>query len=112
MCVIDETIAFMGGFDLCACASLCLIFVLISSSGFGRWDTPDHSLVDDVPKDSEDIERVYEEQGGELKDPSEESDYQIWPGKDYSNQRASDFHNLNRPNEDMYDRKKVPRQPW
>lgn len=31
MCVIDEAIAFMGGLDLC----------------FGRWDTPQHILVDD-----------------------------------------------------------------
>lgn len=33
MCVIDETIAFMGGLDLC----------------FGRWDTPGHVLIDDEP---------------------------------------------------------------
>lgn len=31
---------------------------------------------------------------------------------DYSNQRVSDFHTLNRPEQDMYDRNKVPRQPW
>lgn len=31
LCVIDETIAFMGGFDLC----------------FGRWDTPQHCLTDE-----------------------------------------------------------------
>lgn len=31
MCVIDETIAFMGGLDAC----------------FGRWDTPQHILIDD-----------------------------------------------------------------
>ncbi|KAF8635992.1 hypothetical protein AX15_000154 [Amanita polypyramis BW_CC] len=31
LCVIDETIAFMGGLDLC----------------FGRWDTPQHALTDD-----------------------------------------------------------------
>lgn len=31
MCVIDEAIAFMGGFDLC----------------FGRWDTAQHVLIDD-----------------------------------------------------------------
>lgn len=30
MCVIDETIAFMGGLDAC----------------FGRWDTPQHILID------------------------------------------------------------------
>ncbi|GAA97760.1 uncharacterized protein L969DRAFT_55895 [Mixia osmundae IAM 14324] len=72
MCVIDGAIAFMGGFDIC----------------FGRWDTPQHLLVDD-----DDEER-------------------IWPGKDYSNSRVSDFSNLTKPFEDMYDRKVVPRQPW
>ncbi|KAJ6584781.1 phospholipase D [Mycena capillaripes] len=76
MCVIDQTIAFMGGLDLC----------------FGRWDTPQHVIIDDVEPGSEHSE--------------------IWPGKDYSNPRLSDFHTLNKPEEDMYDRAKVPRMPW
>ncbi|PPQ89645.1 hypothetical protein CVT25_013832 [Psilocybe cyanescens] len=75
MCVIDQTIAFMGGLDLC----------------FGRWDTPQHVLADDTA----DTDRE-----------------EIWPGKDYSNPRLSDFYNLNKPEEDMYDRTKVPRMPW
>ncbi|KDR82694.1 hypothetical protein GALMADRAFT_238185 [Galerina marginata CBS 339.88] len=75
MCVIDQTIAFMGGLDLC----------------FGRWDTPQHVLTDDTA----DTDRS-----------------EIWPGKDYSNPRLSDFYNLNKPEEDMYDRTKVPRMPW
>ncbi|KAJ7212251.1 phospholipase D [Mycena pura] len=75
MCVIDQTIAFMGGLDLC----------------FGRWDTPQHALIDDV-------------------EGTEQSE--VWPGKDYSNPRISDFHTLNKPEEDMYDRTKVPRMPW
>jgi hypothetical protein len=33
-------------------------------------------------------------------------------GKDYSNPRVNDFHALNKPFEDMYDRSKVPRMPW
>ena len=33
-------------------------------------------------------------------------------GKDYSNGRIADFHTLNKPEEDMYDRSKVPRMPW
>ena len=33
-------------------------------------------------------------------------------GKDYSNPRVLDFHTLNKPHEDMYDRGKVPRMPW
>ncbi|KAI0081599.1 phospholipase D [Panus rudis PR-1116 ss-1] len=77
LCVIDQTIAFMGGLDAC----------------FGRWDTPQHVLVDDPELND---------------DPSEP----IWPGKDYSNPRVTDFHTLNKPDEDMYDRSKVPRMPW
>jgi phospholipase D1/2 len=34
------------------------------------------------------------------------------PGKDYSNPRILDFHTLNKPHEDMYDRGKIPRMPW
>lgn len=33
-------------------------------------------------------------------------------GKDYSNARVGDFHTLNKPGEDMYDRGKIPRMPW
>lgn len=76
LCVIDQTIAFMGGVDLC----------------FGRWDTSQHVLVDDP------------EQTGI-------PEY-IWPGKDFSNARITDFHTLNKPDEDMHDRSKVPRMPW
>ncbi|KAJ3513571.1 hypothetical protein NLJ89_g2876 [Agrocybe chaxingu] len=75
VCVIDQTIAFMGGLDLC----------------FGRWDTPQHALTDDT---------------------ADTDNEEIWPGKDYSNPRLSDFYNLNKPEEDMYDRTKVPRMPW
>ncbi|KAJ6619535.1 hypothetical protein B0H10DRAFT_2026156 [Mycena sp. CBHHK59/15] len=57
-----------------------------------RWDTPQHVIIDDVDPGSEQSE--------------------IWPGKDYSNPRLSDFHNLDEPEEDMYDRTKVPRMPW
>ena len=57
-----------------------------------RWDTPQHIITDD----QEDVE------GGA----------EIWPGKDYSNARVHDFHTLNKPQEDMYDRTKVPRMPW
>lgn len=33
-------------------------------------------------------------------------------GKDYSNPRVLDFHTLHKPEEDMYDRSKIPRMPW
>lgn len=76
LCVIDQTIAFMGGLDLC----------------FGRWDTPQHVIIDDTEVGPETTE--------------------IWPGKDYSNPRIIDFHTLNEPQKDMYDRAKIPRMPW
>ena len=36
----------------------------------------------------------------------------VFIGKDYSNERVLEFHTLNKPFEDMYDRTKVPRMPW
>jgi len=33
-------------------------------------------------------------------------------GKDYNNGRILDFHTLNKPEQDMYDRGRVPRMPW
>lgn len=74
MTVIDNTIAFMGGIDLC----------------YGRYDTPEHVLRDDHE---------------DFKD-------QNFPGKDYSNARICDFHDLDKPFESMYDRMKIPRMPW
>ncbi|KAG9198502.1 Phospholipase D1 [Epicoccum nigrum] len=86
ICVVDHTIAFMGGVDLC----------------FGRWDTPQHAVVDDKLT------------GFELDSnaPKDADHCQLWPGKDYSNPRVQDFFNLDKPYEEMYDRSKVPRMPW
>ncbi|ORY08356.1 hypothetical protein BCR34DRAFT_12903 [Clohesyomyces aquaticus] len=85
ICVVDHTIAFCGGVDLC----------------FGRWDTPQHAVVDDKLT------------GFELNDAPKDADHcQLWPGKDYSNPRVQDFYNLDKPYEEMYDRSKVPRMPW
>lgn len=85
ICVIDHTVAFCGGVDLC----------------FGRWDTPQHVVVDDKLT------------GFELDDNPKDADHcQLWPGKDYSNPRVQDFFNLDKPYEEMYDRTKVPRMPW
>jgi len=61
MCVIDETIAFMGGFDLC----------------FGRWDTPGHTLIDDGTVGLEAIDKAFNGEGPAV----DEDDVQIWPGK-------------------------------
>jgi phospholipase D1/2 len=85
ICVVDHTVAFVGGIDLC----------------FGRWDTPQHSVVDDKPT------------GFEQSDLPKDADHcQLWPGKDYSNPRVQDFYQLNEPYAEMYDRSKVPRMPW
>lgn len=43
MCVIDEVVAFMGGLDLC----------------FGRWDTPQHVLIDDGEMGGEEGETIW-----------------------------------------------------
>lgn len=85
ICIVDHTVAFVGGIDLC----------------FGRWDTPQHSVVDDKPT------------GFEQSDLPKDADHcQLWPGKDYSNPRVQDFYQLNEPYAEMYDRSKVPRMPW
>lgn len=82
---MDHMVAFLGGLDLC----------------FGRWDTPQHSLVDDKPTGFE--------EGSNRADPDS---FQLWPGKDYSNPRVQDFYALDKPYEEMYDRSRVPRMPW
>ncbi len=85
LCIVDHSLAFVGGIDLC----------------FGRWDTPQHTLVDDKLT------------GFELSDQPKDADHcQLWPGKDYSNPRVQDFYALDKPYEEMYDRTKIARMPW
>ncbi len=85
ICIVDHTVAFVGGIDLC----------------FGRWDTPQHSVCDDKPT------------GFEPSDEPKDADHcQLWPGKDYSNPRVQDFYQLDKPYAEMYDRAKTPRMPW
>ena len=85
ICIIDHTIAFCGGVDLC----------------FGRWDTPSHDISDDKPTGFENAAF-----------PLDSDHCQMWPGKDYSNPRVQDFYSLDKPFEEMYDRNRVPRMPW
>ncbi len=100
LCVIDETIAFMGGFDLC----------------FGRYDTPAHVLVDDAmyhkrEGESEADHGLTQKDGylGPVKDGREAH---IWPGQDYANERVMEWHTLSKPAEDLFARDKFPRMPW
>ncbi|KAG6014671.1 hypothetical protein E4U43_006287 [Claviceps pusilla] len=85
ICIVDHDVAFLGGVDLC----------------FGRWDCPQHPIVDDKPTGFEMTER-----------PKDAEHCQLFPGKDYSNPRVQDFFRLNEPYEEMYDRGKIPRMPW
>lgn len=85
ICVVDHTVAFCGGVDLC----------------FGRWDTPGHPLTDSKGT------------GFEVNGLPKDADHcQLWPGKDYSNPRVLDFYALDKPYEEMYDREETPRMPW
>lgn len=85
LCIIDHTLAFIGGIDLC----------------FGRWDTPQHTVTDDKPTGFESADQ-----------PKDAEHCQLWPGKDYSNPRVQDFYALNKPFEEMYNRAEVARMPW
>lgn len=83
ICVVDNEVAFIGGLDQC----------------FGRYDTPGHTLVDDLNPDLSNNQITND-------------NLQIWPGKDYSNPRIIDFHTLDKPFEDNQDRSTLPRMPW
>ncbi|CAH6719242.1 phospholipase D1 [[Candida] jaroonii] len=90
LCIVDHTIAFIGGIDLC----------------YGRYDTPDHVLVDDSKINFASLE------ANQVPKEEDFANFQIFPGKDYSNPRVKDFHELNKPYESMYDRNTTPRMPW
>lgn len=90
LCIIDQTVAFLGGIDLC----------------YGRFDTPDHVLVDDSKVTFDSLQ----EDGRPTTE--EHIKFQTFPGKDYSNPRVKDFFGLDKPYESMYDRQAIPRMPW
>ncbi|CUM56245.1 unnamed protein product [Debaryomyces tyrocola] len=90
LCIIDQTVAFLGGIDLC----------------YGRFDTPDHVLVDDSKMDFNSLDSEFSVT------PEEYIRFQTFPGKDYSNPRVKDFMELDKPYESMYNRNEVPRMPW
>ncbi|UZJ56005.1 hypothetical protein CBS101457_005325 [Exobasidium rhododendri] len=98
MCVIDETIAFMGGLDLC----------------FGRWDTPTHLLTDNH------VNQISQEDKGSMPSHDETllgpgvngKEFYIWPGQDFANERVVEWSDLTKPENDLFDREKSPRMPW
>ncbi|CAK7903236.1 phospholipase D1 [[Candida] anglica] len=90
LCIVDQTVAFIGGIDLC----------------YGRYDTPDHVLVDDS-------KQTFDTLSESARQTTEEHvKFQTFPGKDYSNPRVKDFFGLEKPYESMYDRQSIPRMPW
>ncbi|KAJ1030304.1 hypothetical protein NDA16_001214 [Ustilago loliicola] len=100
LCVIDETIAFMGGLDLC----------------FGRYDTPAHVLVDDAlyhkREGESDSDHGLSNPSGYLGPVKDGREAHIWPGQDYANERVMEWHTLSKPHEDLFPREKFPRMPW
>lgn len=90
LCIIDQTVAFLGGIDLC----------------YGRFDTPDHVLTDDLKLNFDTLDEQYPPTADDF------ARFQTFPGKDYSNPRVKDFFELDKPYESMYDRDNVPRMPW
>lgn len=93
--VVDNEVAFVGGLDLC----------------FGRWDSPEHVIIDDktTGRGQNDEKLPLPE---EMVNETDTDNPQIWPGKDYSNPRVLDFHTLDKPYAELYDRSKVPRMAW
>ncbi|KAK0564052.1 Phospholipase D1 [Tilletia horrida] len=97
--VVDEVIAFMGGFDLC----------------FGRYDTAAHVLVDDAEIGKDEHQEPLEPSGvdPDLLGPSRSGEEaHIWPGQDYANERVIEWHTLSKPEQDLFARDKYPRMPW
>lgn len=91
--VVDRSIAFVGGIDLC----------------FGRWDTHKHELSDYYP-----LHPSLQETGHHAERESQSSEkFSRWIGKDYGNTFMSGARtNLDKPFEDYVDRSKDPRMPW
>ncbi|KAG0179127.1 hypothetical protein DFQ29_002490 [Apophysomyces sp. BC1021] len=74
--VVDHRLAFVGGLDLC----------------FGRYDTPEHELMDYNADD--------------------EAFPEVFPGQDYSNPRIKDFIKVSQYDMELIDKRCTPRMPW
>ena len=90
--VVDRSIAFVGGIDLC----------------FGRWDTHNHELTDDYA-----VHPCATENGKCDSAQGEAVRYRRWIGKDYGNTFVGGSRTeLHLPMVDYVDRSQVPRMPW
>ena len=93
MVIVDHSIAFVGGIDLC----------------YGRWDTRNHELMDNFPTHSAVDER-------QTPDDDPLSNYARWIAKDYRNT----FYNKENHTDwekplkgyDGVERNEIPRMPW
>ncbi len=95
MVIVDGSIAFVGGIDLC----------------YGRWDTRNHELMDDYP-----IHPHVAENNVPSGNPDYQGRYARWVGKDYKNtfcikEEKTDW---DKPLEGYYgvERNEIPRMPW
>ena len=90
--VVDRSIAFVGGIDLC----------------FGRWDTHSHELTDNYA-----VHPCAKENGQCDNAKGETARYSRWIGKDYGNTFLGGLRTaLEHPMVDYVDRSQVPRMPW
>ncbi|XP_028838532.1 phospholipase D2 isoform X2 [Denticeps clupeoides] len=109
MVAIDQSVAFMGGLDLC----------------FGRWDDNRYRLTDlHTPQTANHLE-VAEVDGADgaatpltasepvpLSQQELKGNTRFWLGKDYNNFYRKDWAQLDCPFQDNIDRNQVPRVPW
>lgn len=90
--IVDRSIAFVGGIDLC----------------FGRWDTHAHELMDDYP--------LHPCAKQHCEGMEADKRYSRWVGKDYKNTFFSNDSKTDweRPYDDYeyVNRSKIPRMPW
>ena len=90
--VVDRSIAFVGGIDLC----------------FGRWDTHNHELTDNYA-----VHPCATEKGNCDSAQGEAARYSRWIGKDYGNTFVGGSRTeLDLPMVDYVNRSQVPRMPW
>ena len=95
MVIVDRSIAFVGGIDLC----------------YGRWDTRSHELTDDYP-----IHPCVAGNNALSNNPNYQGRYARWAGKDYRNTfyNREEKTKWDKPLEgyDGVERNEIPRMPW